>query len=219
MPTFNERVDIKAGVTVKMAGRGWDDGLVIEKWNSRDRFQFSFDRPPDGGPGTLLLGYNSSSDIMSFYADDGTGRGKVGIGTKEPAERLDVAGAAHASSFPTSSDARFKTNVTQVKNVLEKLEGLRPVSFEWNELYESLGRSTGRREIGLIAQEVEAAFPELVSTWGEEGYKAVDYGRLTAVLIEAVRELRAENEALKQRTEALERATVEKETLATSPTG
>jgi hypothetical protein len=58
--------------------------------------------------------------------------------------------------------------------------------------------------------EVEDVFPELVTTWGDEGYKAVDYGRLTAVLLEAAKELKAETVALKQRIEALERATVKK---------
>ena len=61
-----------------------------------------------------------------------------------------------------------------------------------------------------MAQEVEDVFPELVTTWGDEGYKAVDYGRLTAVLLEAAKELKAETVALKQRIEALERATVKK---------
>jgi hypothetical protein len=133
-------------------------------------------------------------------------QGNVGIGTANPAYKLDVAGAAHASSFPTSSDVRLKKDVTQLTNVLEKLEKIRGVAFEWNELYESLGRSTGHKEIGVTAQEVEAVFPELVTTWGDEGYKAVDYGRLTGVLIEAAKELKAENLALKQRIEVLEKA-------------
>ena len=51
---------------------------------------------------------------------------------------------------------------------------------------------------------MEAAFPELVTTWGEEDYRAVDYGRMTAVLLEAIKELKAENEALKQRLASLE---------------
>jgi hypothetical protein len=78
------------------------------------------------------------------------------------------------------------------------------VSFEWNGVYESLGRSSGHKEIGVIAQEVEAEFPELVTVWGEENYRAVDYGRLAGVLIEAIKELRTENKALKKRLEALE---------------
>jgi hypothetical protein len=133
-------------------------------------------------------------------------QGSVGIGTAKPAYKLDVAGEVHASNFPNSSDVRLKTNVTPLTNVLEKLEKIRGISFEWNEVYEALGRSTGHREIGVTAQDVEAVFPELVTTWGDEGYKAVDYGRLTGVLIEAAKELKAENEALKQRIEALERA-------------
>ncbi len=130
--------------------------------------------------------------------------GSVGIGTTSPGYKLDVAGEAHATSFPTSSDARLKTNVRQLANVLEKIEKIRGVSFDWNSKYESMGRSSERREIGVIAQEIEAVFPELVSTWGDEGYRAVDFGRLTGVLIEAVKELRAENRALRQRIEALE---------------
>jgi len=121
--------------------------------------------------------------------------GNVGIGTPNPLFPLDVAGAAHASSFVTSSDARFKVNVTQLLHVLEKLQKVRGVSFDSNEAYQSLGRSTGRKEIGVIAQEVEAVFPELVTRWGDQGYRAVDYGRLTGVLIEAIKELRAEKEA------------------------
>jgi uncharacterized coiled-coil protein SlyX len=77
--------------------------------------------------------------------------------------------------------------------VLEKLERIRGVSFDWNEKYQSLGRSTARREIGVIAQELEAVFPELVTRWGVQGYRAVDYGRLTGVLLEAIKELRVEN--------------------------
>ncbi len=130
--------------------------------------------------------------------------GNVGIGTRSPGFKLDVAGSAHASSFPVSSDVRFKTNVAQITNALEKLEKIRGVSFDWNELYASLDRSTGHREIGVIAQEIETVFPELVTTWGDESYKAVDYGRLTAVLVEAVKELKADNEVLKQRIEVLE---------------
>src|SRR5262249_27066212 len=109
-----------------------------------------------------------------------------------------------ASSFPTSSDARFKTSVAPIEDALDKIEAIQGVAFDWNELYQSLGRSTGRREIGVIAQDVEKVCPELVSEWHDEGYKAVDYGRLTALLVEAVKELKAKNESLEQRIEALE---------------
>lgn len=130
---------------------------------------------------------------------------RVGINQDNPAYPLDVSGACHASSFPTSSDERFKKDIRLLENVLEKIASVRGVSFDWNEAYDSLGRSTGHREIGVIAQDVEAQFPELVTRWGDKDYRAVDYGRLTAVLIEAVKELKQENESLKQRLDALEK--------------
>ncbi|MCG3113082.1 MAG: tail fiber domain-containing protein [Candidatus Manganitrophus sp. SB1] len=140
--------------------------------------------------------------------------GNVGIGTAGPAYKLDVAGAAHASSFPTSSDLRLKTNVAQLTGALEKLQKIRGVAFDWNEQYVALGRSTGHREIGVVAQEVEAVFPELVTHWGSENYRAVDYGRLTAVMIEAIKELKAKNDTLEAENKKMkERETVLNEKL------
>ena len=70
------------------------------------------------------------------------------------------------------------------------------MKFEWNEKYKQLGRATNGTQIGVIAQEVEKEFPELVTTWGNESYRAVDYGRFTAVLLEAVKELNDKIELL-----------------------
>ena len=103
----------------------------------------------------------------------------------------------NASRFITVSDGRLKTNVTPLSDALEKLMQIRGVSFDWNNLARSAGHEPGQREVGVIAQEVEAVFPELVTTSGRGGYKAVDYSRLTAVLIEAVKTLKTENERLK----------------------
>jgi hypothetical protein len=154
--------------------------------------------------GTEALWYNGTYFSWGYGGTVNYFAKNVGINTNAPAYTLDVAGQAHATSFPTSSDFRFKKEVSQLSNVLDKLERIRGVSFEWNETYESLGRSSGHREIGVIAQDVEAVFPELVTEWGDEGYKAVDYGRMAGVFIEAIKELKVENELLKQRIEDLE---------------
>ena len=152
----------------------------------------------------------ANDDQVGLWGNAGAGwglvmnvaNGRVGIGTGNPTQRLDVAGAAHASSFPTSSDVRFKTNITPLSGTLAKLAQVQGVAFDWNDAYTALGRATGRREIGVLAHEVEAVFPELVSTWGEQAYKAVDYGRLTGVLIEAIKELHADVERLKMEVQA-----------------
>src|SRR5260370_42376626 len=71
--------------------------------------------------------------------------------------------------------------------------------------YEFVGRrgvnnaAPNSRDIGVIAQEVESVFPELVSRYTHEGHKAVSYAGLTAVLVEAVRELKALVDTLSQR--------------------
>ena len=132
--------------------------------------------------------------------------GNVGIGTLNVTAgyRLEVAGRALSQHWDTPSDARYKTNITRLTGVLDKLEQVQGVAFEWNDHSASLGATPGAREIGLLAQEVEAVFPELVTTSGDAGCKALDYGRLTAVLLEAVKELKASNVALHQRIAVLE---------------
>ena len=130
--------------------------------------------------------------------------GKVGIGESNPAYKLDVNGDIQCVTLHETSDARLKTKVRRLTNVLDSVEKIRGVSFEWNEEAESVGVTAGDKHIGVIAQDVEIVFPELVSAPANE-YKYVDYTKLTAVLIEAVKELKSENDLLKQRVDSLER--------------
>jgi len=89
-----------------------------------------------------------------------------------------------------SSDARWKQNITTIDSALAKVEQLRGVTYEWRtEEFPEKNFSKGT-QVGLIAQEVEAVIPELVTT-DNSGYKAVEYANLVAVLIEAVKEQQA----------------------------
>jgi hypothetical protein len=112
-------------------------------------------------------------------------------------------------AFSATSDERLKTNVRQVEGALDKLQRIRGTAFEWAETESSyaLAGAPGQSSIGVVAQEVEEVFPEVVSIYDpDQEYKAVDYSGLTSVLIEAVKELKAQNEELRSRIEALERA-------------
>ena len=91
-----------------------------------------------------------------------------------------------------SSDKRLKDNIKPIDNALDKVNAISGVTFEWNE---KSHKTTGRKDVGVVAQEVEEVFPEIVET-RSNGYKAVDYQKLTAVLIESVKELSAKVEAL-----------------------
>jgi len=114
---------------------------------------------------------------------------------------LDVFGAVTADGFNTRSDLRLKKNITTIESALDIVSALRGVEFEWQANIPE-ERLNGKN-IGLIAQEVESVLPEVVST-DDQGYKSIAYGNLVAVLIEAVKGLKEQNEELRIRIEALE---------------
>jgi hypothetical protein len=112
-------------------------------------------------------------------------------------DRLDVNGTAYCSGGAWSgSDIRRKKNIVPLSgNTLDKVLKLRGVKFDWKQEESKEIKFPKERQIGLIAQEVEKEFPELVSTDGL-GYKAVAYDRFTAVLLEAIKAQQKEIELL-----------------------
>jgi len=98
----------------------------------------------------------------------------------------------------SSSDKRWKKNIKPLESSLKKISSLQGVSYEWKtDEYPDVGMTEGK-QIGLVAQDVEKEIPELVSE-DKDGYKAVSYTKLTAVLVEAVKELKTENQSQKKR--------------------
>lgn len=84
-----------------------------------------------------------------------------------------------------ASDGRLKKNIKPLNSSLDKVINLKGVSYEWKE-DSGMGKGRGR-EIGLIAQDVEAVIPELVYT-DDKGYKSLSYEKLVPVLVEAIKE-------------------------------
>lgn len=126
--------------------------------------------------------------------------GRVGIGATSPGYRLQVGNAGDGTSVAANayfyiSDKRLKKNVEPIEGALAKVLSLAGVTFAW--------KSTGEKSVGLIAQDVEKVFPELVSENPNTGMKSVEYANLVAPLIEAVKEQQAQIEALKAEVEAL----------------
>jgi hypothetical protein len=133
---------------------------------------------------------SSSTELMRINGNDGN----VGIGIAAPSERLHVVGNILASGTITPSDARFKENVATLSGSMSKLAQLRGVSYTHKaEFIKDRGLKEGN-QIGFIAQELEQIFPEFVVT-SKDGYKAVDYARLTPVLVESLKEVNAKLEA------------------------
>jgi hypothetical protein len=89
-----------------------------------------------------------------------------------------------------NSDIRWKENIEPIEDALDIVSQLRGVSYEWIDPSRGQGR-----QIGVIAQEVEQVLPEVVHT-DSQGYKSVEYSKLVAPLIEAVKALKAKNDRL-----------------------
>jgi len=121
--------------------------------------------------GNLMVAGNT---LLGKTVDDGTARLQV-VGN--------ISATGDVIAFSTS-DRNLKNNLVNIENSLDKVNKLNGYTFDWSKKQDTY---TGK-DYGIVAQEVEALFPEMVTT-RDNGYKAVKYDRLIPVLIEAIKEL------------------------------
>ncbi|ETR70595.1 MAG: hypothetical protein OMM_03126 [Candidatus Magnetoglobus multicellularis str. Araruama] len=135
-----------------------------------------------------VLNKNIGSERMRI-----TNTGNIGIGTKIPNYKLHVNGEIACNTLHEASDIRYKKNITPIQTPLQKATQLEGINYEWRlEDYPEKNFSKGK-QIGMIAQDVEKVIPEIVHT-DNEGMKSISYDKITAVLVEAIKELKNENE-------------------------
>ncbi|MBL0869227.1 MAG: tail fiber domain-containing protein [Phycisphaerales bacterium] len=120
--------------------------------------------------------------------------GNVGIGTTSPSQRLTVAGNVLANNVAVPSSGRFKHNVAPITDALDKLLKLEGVSFDWNPDF-AKDRPGREHDIGFVAEEVAKVFPEVVFYDAEGKVTGMDYSRLTAVAIQAIKQQQAKFES------------------------
>jgi hypothetical protein len=161
------------------------------------------------GAGGLQI-YNNVGQTAIFCKQTNS---LVGINTTEPTQTLDVNGVARIRGMMTgvvattvyrtsdgtlitgASDIRLKENIEPLQNSLEKVMQLNGVTFTWK------ADPNKKHTIGFIAQEFEKVIPELVFTNESDGFKGINYAEVTAVLAEAIKQLKAENDRLKDENE------------------
>jgi hypothetical protein len=176
------------------------------------------------GLGTTPLGGNDSVIGLALLPS-----GNVGIGTPADAngiptatDKLQVFGDIRVGDSGTNgcvknfagtqltgtcvSDRRYKKGITPFRAALDRVAALQPVHFYWRADQFPEQHFGDSQAYGLIAQDVEQVLPELVVT-REDGYKAIDYSKLPLLTIQAVKELKAENDDLKKRVAELEALT------------
>jgi hypothetical protein len=155
---------------------------------------------------TYIRGGKFGSNVI---INDVAGLGNVIIGLGTATEKLHVfgnikaSGIAYATAFTIASDVRFKKNIVALNNSLANLLKINGVRYDLRKDEFPEKNFSDKTQIGFIAQELEKIFPEMVFT-DTQGYKSVDYARLTPVLVEAIKELRNENASLKSRLDKIE---------------
>ena len=166
---------------------GADEQLIPQKITavSVNRTQIDFATPTTGNAIITVGGPRTTSLFVqtgSFYNTTTN----IGISGS-----LVVTGDVDGNSFNTTSDKKLKTNLVRIENALDKIEKLNGYTFDWLEEY-SEDRT---RQIGMVADEVYEVQPELISHRNivlsnkEEKIKLLDYSKVTAILIEAIKEL------------------------------
>ncbi len=131
----------------------------------------------------------TAADSVVITAD---GRILIGRGTVTPGNtangiRLDVNGDILAIQVHSSSDERFKKNISPIGSALDKVMSIEGVTYDFRVDEFSDRNFPTTKQVGFIAQNVEEVLPEVVRTNGD-GYKAVDYAKVTALLNEAIKE-------------------------------
>ena len=123
-----------------------------------------------------ISSFSNETEASNYTTAALTVTGGIGVGKTSYFQQDIICNA----SVTANSDARLKDDIETIDNGLDKVLQLRGVSYT--------KKDSGRREVGVIAQEVEEVIPEVVIT-NVDGIKSVSYGNMVSVLIEAVKEL------------------------------
>jgi len=165
----------------------------------------------NGGSGNVFLGANAGRNETGsnlLYIDNTNTTtpliwGNFATDQVRINGQLTITGNAFVNGgTAVTSDRRFKKNIRPLESALSKTLKLRGVRYDWRRDEFPDMNFSEEEQLGFIAQEVEEEFPELVQERAD-GYKGVDYSRLTPILVEAIKELKAEIDALRKENEAL----------------
>lgn len=159
--------------------------------------------------GNGVVGEASGASANAIYANH-TGNGTALLASSGTgwagyfSGKIQVTGTPYCSgctAFTNNSDSRLKKNIEPLSGALDRLLRLRGVTFEWKDPSEH-GNHTGLQR-GFIAQEVEKVLPEWVGV-DDKGFKTLNLTGIEPMVVESLRTLKQENDALRDRVRALE---------------
>jgi len=143
-------------------------------------------RGENRGTGDFGIGVHGSQNGGGWGVN---GTATDGIGVRGAGGSFDFYAAGPGTNYGSSSSIRWKSNVRNIDQPLEKVSRLRGVYFDWDKDH------GGHHDVGMIAEEVGEVLPEIVN-YEENGIDAIgmDYSKLTPLLVEALNELHREVE-------------------------
>ena len=189
-----ERLQIDAAGAIVIKGASTTSLLrgLIENTNSYFNIYAT-----EGGGLTKDFGIqNGGSASAGRVILKASGNFLIGTDT-DNGERLYVSGSIRATgSITANSDVRLKKNIERIENALQKVSEIS--GYTYNTIYDE------DRHAGVIAQEIDKVLPEIVNK-GNDGLMGVEYGNISALLIEAIKDLKVQNDSLLARLSALEK--------------
>ena len=179
---------------------GTQSGSLLEAYAGGNFVLGIRDNSTDGHDNFAVVsgdgGYYSGNQYTKLaFKVSGSGATYIG-GKATVANGLEVTGSIDASGDITayfSSDERLKDNLTPIVGALDKINQIGGYEFDWNNNSEHSGH-----DVGVIAQEIEKVLPEVVVD-RDNGYKAVRYEKIVALLIEAIKQQQLQIDELKSK--------------------
>lgn len=162
----DDNVTLRNVLTIKPNTSNINDSAFIYRYTGEDKLQLRVDG--SSGPNfSGLFEFKQNGDMTFSSISDRIRERDTG------------------TQIGSTSDARLKRNVSNLSDELDNIMRLRPVKYLFHDKADE--GKTNADKIGFIAQEVEAIYPELVDT-SAQGFKSLDYSKITAVLTKVIQE-------------------------------
>ncbi|MFZ2226818.1 MAG: tail fiber domain-containing protein [Candidatus Moraniibacteriota bacterium] len=178
-------IDLNSGSRFNYMGRNYGFNWTEYDWNNTAYYV---------DPNNVSIYNDIRANVFYDYSNTGyymvpraTSRMNYGI-----FDNLYSYGWMQASSFLYASDRNLKKDIAPLENSLDKISQLQGVNFRWKD-----SQKDQKLNVGLVAQDVEEVYPELVNTDEQTGLKSVEYGNLVAPLIESIKEQQKQIDELK----------------------
>ena len=143
---------------------------------------------------------NGQPERMRIVGDNG--ELLVGTTTATSGFLVDVAGNIRCVGLTQTSTRDFKENIAPLTSALDSIVKLHGVTYSWNG--QAPEQVQGHRDIGFLADEVNDVLPDIVAKDEHGKPVGIDYGKITPVAVEAIKQLKCENDQLKARLEKIE---------------